>query len=176
MPTVNLPLLRQENAVSMSALAVSSAYLAACLLYSISTVPLSLSVLWLMLGALGEEVIFRRFLYGLLRKRLSVRVAMVVSSAVFAAVHSNSFHFLYFFGMGLLLSLIYVVCKSVWPGAIFHGAENLLTNTIRSPAWQPQEIMGAQLTGDAIFGFLIMVKITVAVGLYIYATRKKLFS
>lgn len=157
-----------------SSLAVSSVYLATCLSYSAFTRPLSLSLLWLMAGALAEEVIFRKFLFGVLRKHLSVRIAIVASSAIFAAAHSNSFHLLYFFGMGVLYSLIYVVCKSVWPGAIFHAAENVLTNTIRSPAWRPQEVMGVQLTGDAIFGFLIIVKIILAVWLYIYATRRNL--
>ncbi len=79
-----------------------------------------------------EEIIFRGFIYGGLRRRLGVPVALVLSSAVFALAHSFSVGSSILllgpslFIAGLALALVYERSRSLMPGMVLHASFNLI--------------------------------------------------
>jgi len=97
-----------------------------------------LSLLFIFFGAvvlapLGEETVFRGYLFSMLRSRTRVPVAALVSSLLFAAVH------LPFFGPGfavyivpwsLLSCLLIIRLHSLYPSLVFHLTNNLIAYMI----------------------------------------------
>lgn len=82
-------------------------------------------VIW---APIFEEIAFRGVLYGSLRSRLAPRSAMVVSAALFSALHLYSLPgFLAVFWSGLVLAYAYERFGSLWPCILVHSAGNLLT-------------------------------------------------
>jgi membrane protease YdiL (CAAX protease family) len=79
-----------------------------------------------LIAPLAEETIFRGFLYGWLRRRLTVLPAVVISAALFSAAHVVLVLALPLFGVGVILALLYEYSDSLIPGAIVHGLFNLV--------------------------------------------------
>ncbi|MGH7723342.1 MAG: lysostaphin resistance A-like protein [Candidatus Dormibacteria bacterium] len=73
-----------------------------------------------------EEMIFRGFIYGWLRRRLPILPAVLISAAVFSAAHVVLVLALPLFGVGVILALLYEYSDSLVPGAIVHGLFNLV--------------------------------------------------
>jgi membrane protease YdiL (CAAX protease family) len=73
---------------------------------------------------LSEEIIFRGFVHGALRRRFDVKIAAVVSAAVFAAVHRHLPTVPAHFALGLALSLTYEKTGTLWGPIAFHAAFN----------------------------------------------------
>ena len=75
---------------------------------------------------LGEEFIFRGlFLQGLLGSRWPTRVAILVSAAIFSAVHLDPVGFLARLELGVLFGVLFVRTGSLWPGMAAHFGTNL---------------------------------------------------
>jgi hypothetical protein len=73
-----------------------------------------------------EEVVFRGFLYGTLRRRLGWPAAALLSAAVFAAAHGYGVAgFGSVFASGLLWAMAYEKTGSLLPGMIAHAANNV---------------------------------------------------
>ncbi|HET7463662.1 MAG TPA: CPBP family intramembrane glutamic endopeptidase [Longimicrobium sp.] len=93
--------------------------------------PLANSVLRVLavgvLGPAAEEILFRGFLLHRLRKPLGVRAAIVVTAALWAAVHVDYALpiILLLFGSGLLLGAARVHTRSVWVPVAMHVIWNL---------------------------------------------------
>lgn len=89
------------------------------------------------LAPLTEEVVFRgailRTLLGMMSKR-NHWVAIMISAAVFGAVHGNAAQFVNALLMGLLLGWMYYRTRSLVPGILLHWVNNtmayILTNLL----------------------------------------------
>lgn len=77
------------------------------------------------LPALAEELFFRGAMLTLL-KRLSRSwtVAIVLSACAFSAAHFDAAGFLARLLMGVLLALLFVRSRSIWPAVAFHAVNN----------------------------------------------------
>jgi hypothetical protein len=74
-----------------------------------------------------EELAFRGILYGTLRRRLPVWPAALVSAGVFAAAHGYGvIGFASVLVSGLLWTLAYEGTRSLLPGIVAHGVNNLI--------------------------------------------------
>lgn len=74
---------------------------------------------------IGEEMFFRGFLYGTLR-RWGVAAAAGLSALLFAAVHQQVVHFLPIALLGVILAVLYERTGSLLPAMIVHAANNLV--------------------------------------------------
>lgn len=89
------------------------------------------------LAPLAEEVVFRgailRTLLGMMSKR-NHWVAIMISAAIFGAVHGNAAQFVNALLMGLLLGWMYYRTRSLVPGILLHWVNNtmayILTNLL----------------------------------------------
>jgi membrane protease YdiL (CAAX protease family) len=70
--------------------------------------------------ALCEETLFRGFLYTSLRAKHGVFFSVVVSAAVFAAVHMDFGAFLQLFILGAIFALVMERTKSLVPSMVAH--------------------------------------------------------
>lgn len=75
---------------------------------------------------IAEEVFFRGFILRGLANRWSLATALVVSAAVFAALHLAPALLLPVFVTGLLLGYLYHRTGSLWPCIAVHAAQNLV--------------------------------------------------
>ena len=78
------------------------------------------------IAALAEELVYRGVIFGCLRQRLGIRLALPLSAAVFAVVHPPA-AMPFAFAAGLLLAWLYHRSRSLWPGIVVHGLNNITT-------------------------------------------------
>lgn len=74
-----------------------------------------------------EETIFRGFVFGWLRGRLSVGLAIAASAVIFSAAHFAYLQptiFLPILGTGVILAAVYQLSRSIWTGVVIHGTVN----------------------------------------------------
>lgn len=76
------------------------------------------------LAPLVEEILFRGFLFGGLRTRLSPLRAALVSGAIFGAIHLQPLAFPALFLLGVLLALLYHRTGSLWAPILMHFCIN----------------------------------------------------
>ena len=79
---------------------------------------------------LAEEIVFRRILYGALRRRLGVTAAVVVSSLLFAFAHWEPWFFLGLAGVGAVAALAYEATGSLSSAVVVHGVHNTVSLTL----------------------------------------------
>jgi membrane protease YdiL (CAAX protease family) len=85
---------------------------------------LSLLLVGAVIAPLVEELFFRGLLYGYLRARRGRGVAVVVSSAIFAAMHLIPVLMPSLFLFGVVLALVYERYDSFYPAVVLHGLNN----------------------------------------------------
>lgn len=73
---------------------------------------------------IGEELFFRGFLHQLLRQHFGVFTAIVVTAALFSAVHMSPMFALVFFTLGAAFSLVFEWVGSLWAPIVLHGLWN----------------------------------------------------
>jgi membrane protease YdiL (CAAX protease family) len=104
-------------------------------------------VLGLAISSMGEEVLFRGTIMQALQQRFGTYVSVVVTSALFAAVHLGNPHveplaIVSTFMVGLLFGMMTVLTSSLWMAMSFHAVWNLLSAGIfgevsgLTPVWQ----------------------------------------
>lgn len=74
----------------------------------------------------AEELFFRGFVLGGLAAAVGDLRAIVVSSALFAAMHASIGTFIPLFAAGMLLAWLYLRTRSIWPPVAAHSAQNAL--------------------------------------------------
>lgn len=74
-----------------------------------------------------EEVFFRGFLFAGLRQKLGWKLAAVISSAFFAAMHLEWTALLPIFLLGLFLAFLYERSRSLWPSIMMHAMNNIIS-------------------------------------------------
>lgn len=77
----------------------------------------------------AEEVFFRGFILKGLFNRWSFAPAVIVSAAVFSALHLAPALLLPVFVTGLLLGFLYLRTSSIWPCVAVHACQNLIAVT-----------------------------------------------
>ena len=86
-------------------------------------------VLVIAASPLGEEVFFRGFVFGGIRKRLPWIGAALISTVLWAALHLSTTN-LPATGqlavLGLILAWLYEATGSLWPGILLHAVNNAL--------------------------------------------------
>jgi membrane protease YdiL (CAAX protease family) len=83
--------------------------------------------LWLYIGVfapIAEEVVFRGVLYSVLRKRVGVMRACLLSGAIFSAAHLDPAAFLQTLFIGAGLAYVYERTRSLLPCIMMHGLWN----------------------------------------------------
>lgn len=78
----------------------------------------------------AEETYFRGFLFGWLRGRVPLWLAVVISSLLFTMAHAELALLLPTFTLGCLLALVYQRSGSLYPGMIIHAVFNLVGVTL----------------------------------------------
>lgn len=112
---------------------------------------LSLSLLVFFIGAFNEEVLIRGYLLTrLCRTRMNVWVSLIISSAVFSALHlANSgispVALVELFLSGIIFGCMYLFTKNLWFPVIAHCAWN----------WIQGPVFGFKVSGTDMFSSLI---------------------
>lgn len=83
-----------------------------------------LTALVTIIGPIAEELFFRGFAYPVFRKRLGVRNAILLVSAVFAMLHMNIVSFFPILALGVLLAYLYEKTGSMIPSITVHVIHN----------------------------------------------------
>lgn len=76
------------------------------------------------IAPVAEEILFRGYLYGKLRRWAPLWVAMVVSSALFGAVHGQWNVAIDVFVLGMVACGLREVTGSIWAGVLLHVIKN----------------------------------------------------
>lgn len=77
------------------------------------------------LGPIAEEIVFRALTYRRARAYCGIRWAVLISAFLFGLYHGNVIQFLYAFGIGILLALIYEKSGSLMVCIAAHMCVNL---------------------------------------------------
>jgi len=80
-----------------------------------------------------EEIVFRGMVFGWLRERVPLVVAVLVSAALFSLEHISFLEvtlFLPIFSAGVVLAILYHHARSVWPTVLVHGTFNLIATLV----------------------------------------------
>ena len=90
----------------------------------------ALFVLAVPTAALVEEILYRGLLYGWLRRRMGVATATLTSAVVFTFSHFYVFaaglpFVIEMLALSMLLALLFEINRSMWPGILCHGLNNL---------------------------------------------------
>lgn len=83
---------------------------------------------------IGEEVFFRGFVYGTLR-RWGIPAATVLSALFFGAVHQQIVHFLPIAVLGVILAVLYERTGSLIPAIVVHAVNNLVATLASLYQW-----------------------------------------
>lgn len=81
-------------------------------------------VMLVIIAPIAEEVLFRGYLLGKLRKHAPLWVSILVTSVVFAVVHFAWNVGLDVFALSIVLCLLRVVSGSLWPSILLHMLKN----------------------------------------------------
>ena len=84
-------------------------------------------------GPLTEEIFFRGFVLGGLRRRFGNRGALVLSAGLFALFHIDPTIYVPIFFFGIVLGWLYLHTGSIWPSVAVHVVHNttiLLATTL----------------------------------------------
>jgi hypothetical protein len=79
-----------------------------------------------------EESLFRGVLFQALATRYGVSVPLLLSSALFAAMHGDGAAMVYHFFTGLMCCVLFVHLRSLWPAVGLHALTSLVA-TLSSP-------------------------------------------
>jgi hypothetical protein len=88
------------------------------------------------LAPIVEEIFFRGFVFGGLRKRWGWRWAALVSSLLFGMAHIVPTSFLPIMILGLIFSALYQLSGSIWPGILMHMLTNVVALSAAYALWQ----------------------------------------
>lgn len=111
------------------------------------------ALLFWLLVAVGEEILFRGYVISTLRSSLNTPFSLLAAAGLFTLVHVINpeyywFAFIYAFLLGLLLGVVFVWKSSLWKVIGFHFAWNLLqSSTVFNTPAQGGEIVYLVILG-----------------------------
>jgi len=91
--------------------------------------PVKLSVMILtavVVAPICEELLFRSFLYTILKKHTGFIFAVVSSALLFSVIHGSVKAAIPLFVIGIILAVAYELSGSVWTNILIHAAFNLI--------------------------------------------------
>ena len=88
----------------------------------------------LVIAPIAEELIFRGYIFGVLRRYAGRWWAMVISASIFAAIHAHIPSLAGLFVLAVALTLVYEGAGSLWAPILMHSLFNGLT-VILTLAW-----------------------------------------
>ena len=80
----------------------------------------------IIIGPMAEELLFRGYLYGKLKKNVPILIAIVVTSLTFALAHFQWNVAIDVFSLSIILCLLREVSGSLWPCIILHMIKNAI--------------------------------------------------
>lgn len=105
-----------------------------------------------LLPALCEEFFFRAGLLPLLRRATGGwRSAVVLSAVIFSALHLDPSGFLSRTVLGLILGIVFVATRSIWPSVIFHFLNNAMCVITVAVAETPLDALTAEPVSPTFF-------------------------
>lgn len=93
-------------------------------LFSGLSFPWWLLVVAVVVAPVVEEIFFRGFVFGGMRKKYGWRKAALISSALFAVIHLEWTAFLPIFILGCFFAYLYHRSNSIWPAILVHASTN----------------------------------------------------
>jgi hypothetical protein len=78
----------------------------------------------IIVAPVAEEILFRGFLYGKLRRRMPVWVAILITSALFGLIHGQWNVGLDVFALSIVLCSLREITGSIWSGILLHMLKN----------------------------------------------------
>jgi membrane protease YdiL (CAAX protease family) len=78
------------------------------------------------IAPIAEEVLFRGYLFGKLRKVTKTWIAILITSVLFGIVHFAWNVGIDVFALSIIMCLVTVWSKSLWPAIIIHMSKNFL--------------------------------------------------
>jgi membrane protease YdiL (CAAX protease family) len=88
---------------------------------------ITLALMAVILAPIVEEIIFRGCIYRFLKSQMTILPAQLISSAVFAFMHGNTFSFIPLIVVGVLLARVYEKTGSIVVAIWFHAFFNALS-------------------------------------------------
>lgn len=73
---------------------------------------------------LAEEILFRGYLYGKIRSKVPLWIAILLVSALFAAIHGQWNVAIDVFALSIVLCLLREITGSIWSGILLHMLKN----------------------------------------------------
>ena len=126
--------------------------------------------------AIAEEAAFRGFLFGTLKARTKLWIAIVVSAACFGLYHMNLLQFFTGLFMGIFMAYMVYKSRSIFTSALFHMLNNSLSVVFMFYPELVSRIPVLGLENPGIGGYVIMVVlglILAGAGLLLFNPRKK---
>jgi len=96
-------------------------------IFSVEKSPYTLAYLIILaigLAPVYEEIVFRGFIYGVLRKYAGVQGGMALSALFFAAIHFNFAQLIPVWGLGMMLAYLYEKTGTLTAPIVFHAINN----------------------------------------------------
>jgi membrane protease YdiL (CAAX protease family) len=84
----------------------------------------------LVIAPIVEEVIFRGYMYRILKSRIPIIFAMIISSTLFSLIHFNVLSYILLFVLSIFLTYIYERDGSIICPIIIHSLFNLMMSTL----------------------------------------------
>ena len=128
------------------------------------------------IGPIIEELCFRFFMYGSLKKVFGFRPACIITSIVFGLTHGNLAQFMYAFLLSLIFIFVYEKYKSIAAPIIAHISANtvgiVLSNVINKGDITANQVASASNTTQ-IFAMLFVLGFSLMVmGIMIFVINK----
>jgi len=84
------------------------------------------SIVALVIAPLTEELFFRGFMLQTISRKISPVWGVILTTMIFAGIHFEFQSIMPLLILSLVLNILFIKTKSIWPGIIFH----ILNNTI----------------------------------------------
>ena len=97
--------------------------------------------------AIAEEAAFRGFLFGTLKNKTKVWIAVLISAALFGAYHMNLLQFFTGLFMGCFMAYMTYKSESILPSVVFHMLNNSLSVIA---TYHPKMIEAVPVLGEGI--------------------------
>lgn len=127
--------------------------------------------------AIGEEILFRGFLYGSLRHRYGVAWAIIISSLVFGAYHMSLVKILPTAILGACFAYVAYRSDSIFIGMFLHFLNNLISLVAVEYPEQMEKVlpilMKSQLTATEFIGMLAAGLVCGAAGVLVLGKARK---
>jgi membrane protease YdiL (CAAX protease family) len=113
---------------------------------------------------LGEELFFRGYALPALAKSWGPVAAVIVTGAMFSALHLNKIGFIGLWEIGIMLALLRLWSGSLWPSILCHAANNALAGAAfllgwEDPAVPPSPLLLAAGVLLALLGAVLAVRV-----------------